>query len=199
MKLASLLRTRTITSAICLTVVLLLVACTGKSDDATDSGLVANTPTAAPASTPEPTPVDTPETGAPATDGDSTVDTSPAPAEPAPAPSEPIADRIPLDRDPVARDPVARDPVARDPVDAGSLNARCKVDADCEIKDVGSCCGFYPRCLNKATQTFPERVKAQCGKEGRVSACGFPAITSCECVQGMCSGITVSDDSQLVQ
>jgi hypothetical protein len=190
MKLASLLRTRTMASAICLTVVLLLLACTGKSDDATDSGLVANTPAAAPASTQEPTPVDTPDTEAPATDDD----TSPAPTEPTPAPSEPIADRIANDQV-----PVDRIPVDRSPVDAGSLNARCKVDADCEIKDVGSCCGFYPRCLNKATQTFPERVKAQCGKEGRVSACGFPAITSCECVQGMCSGITISDDSQLVQ
>ena len=91
------------------------------------------------------------------------------------------------------------DTVDRIPSDRVALDASCKVDADCEVKDVGSCCGFYPRCLNKGTQTFPERVKAQCGKEGRVSACGFPAITSCECVQGKCSGVTISDDSQLVQ
>lgn len=64
---------------------------------------------------------------------------------------------------------------------------RCKSSADCAVKDVGSCCGYQPRCLNKDAQTFPERVKAQCAKDGRAGICGFQEIAGCECVAGQCA------------
>lgn len=181
MKLTNQSYTRTIAAATSMVVMLILVACAGPGDQTPKSDVAVSTPAPATAATPEPTPATDQQAEPSETDGKGAGDMSPAPSEPAPTKpgNSPIADRI--------------------PADSGSLNASCKVDADCEIKDVGSCCGFYPRCLNKDSQTFPEKVKAQCGKEGRVSACGFPAITSCECVQGKCSGVTISDDSQLVQ
>lgn len=196
MKLTNQSYTRTIKLAITL-VAMLLVACAGPDDQAANSGPAVNSQTAARApadavpatsmpATSAPTPLATVDTEIPAIDEPGAVDDSPTSDELAPPKptSSPIADRNPVDRN---------------PTDAGSLNTSCKVDADCEIKDVGSCCGFYPRCLNRGTQTFPDRVKAQCGNEGRVSTCGFPAITSCECVQGKCSGVTISDDDQLVR
>jgi hypothetical protein len=71
----------------------------------------------------------------------------------------------------------------------------CHSDADCAIKDVGSCCGYNPRCVNKDTPTFPEQVKAKCSKEGRASICGFPSLSGCKCEQGTCAGI--SDGTQV--
>ena len=85
------------------------------------------------------------------------------------------------------------------PKTAGPVSLSCKTHADCAIKDVGSCCGYNPRCLNKDSPTFPEQVQAQCAKEGRMGICGFPAITGCECVAGKCAGIAISDNSSLVQ
>lgn len=80
---------------------------------------------------------------------------------------------------------------ASDDVDATSLRigVQCETDADCAVKDVGSCCGYYPRCVNKDSPTYPELVKAQCRKEGRASICGFPAISGCQCVAHECVNV----------
>ena len=83
------------------------------------------------------------------------------------------------------------------PVIADTVSLACKTDADCAIKDVGSCCGYNPRCVNKDSATFPEQVQAQCAKDGRVSTCGFPTISSCACNAGKCAAI--GGDSGLVQ
>ncbi|MEO7251370.1 MAG: hypothetical protein ABIW30_02040 [Arenimonas sp.] len=80
-----------------------------------------------------------------------------------------------------------------------SPSADCRTDSDCAIKDVGSCCGYSPQCVNKNTQTFPEQVRARCGQEGRMGICGFPAISGCQCVSGKCSGIASSGDNPQVQ
>lgn len=65
----------------------------------------------------------------------------------------------------------------------------CQADADCAIKDVGSCCGARPACVNKDAKTFPEQVKARCAAEGRMSTCGFTAIEGCTCQAGQCAPI----------
>jgi hypothetical protein len=70
----------------------------------------------------------------------------------------------------------------------------CQTDADCAIKDVGSCCGYAPACVNKASPTFPEQVQAQCAKSGRMGICGFPAITGCKCTAGQCEGTGADAD-----
>ena len=66
------------------------------------------------------------------------------------------------------------------------LDKSCKSDADCAVKDVGNCCGYYPVCVNKDSPTDPAGVQAQCRAQGRVGVCGFPSIASCQCRNGQC-------------
>lgn len=87
----------------------------------------------------------------------------------------------------------AADPAATaSPAQSGAIDASCQVDADCAVKDVGSCCGYSPRCVNTNSETFPEQVKARCGNQGRVGICGFPAISGCRCVKGSCTDSNVA-------
>lgn len=91
--------------------------------------------------------------------------TPPAPASPEPAPrSEP------------------------EPASSGSvaIDRSCKTDADCTVKNVGNCCGYYPACVNVNSPTDPKGVQAECAKKGMMSVCGFPDISSCSCKQGQC-------------
>lgn len=62
----------------------------------------------------------------------------------------------------------------------------CQVDADCAVKNVGNCCGYFPACVNVQADTFPERVMAACEAQGLSSICGFQDITACACVEGRC-------------
>lgn len=62
----------------------------------------------------------------------------------------------------------------------------CRSDADCVVKDVGNCCGYYPACVNRDSPTFPGRVQAECEKTGMASVCGWPVIKGCACVEGRC-------------
>lgn len=63
---------------------------------------------------------------------------------------------------------------------------RCSTDADCAVKNVGNCCGYFPACVNAQANTFPEHVKAACEAQGLSSICGFQDITACACVEGRC-------------
>jgi len=67
----------------------------------------------------------------------------------------------------------------------------CQNDADCAIKNVGNCCGYYPACVHKDAETFPERVAAECAKHGVSSICGFPEIPGCRCAAGQCEAKTL--------
>ena len=97
-------------------------------------------------------------------------------AAPAAAPDHALADR-PADSSQSAA------------VKSGSvvLDMSCKTDADCAVKDVGNCCGYYPACVNKDSPTDPAGVRAQCQSKGMVGVCGFPSITSCQCRSGQCT------------
>jgi hypothetical protein len=66
-------------------------------------------------------------------------------------------------------------------------NLSCRTDADCTVKNVGNCCGYYPACVNKDAVVDPAAVQAQCRASGRMSVCGFREIASCACVQGKCA------------
>jgi hypothetical protein len=68
------------------------------------------------------------------------------------------------------------------------IDRSCTTDADCTVKDVGNCCGYYPACVNVDSPTDPAAVRAQCAKDGRASVCGFPAISHCQCVARQCQG-----------
>jgi len=82
---------------------------------------------------------------------------------------------------------VAEEAVARPATP--TLDMSCEVNQDCAIKDIGSCCGANPRCVNANSPTFAEQVKANCAKQSRVGTCGFPAVSGCRCVQGTCTGV----------
>lgn len=77
-----------------------------------------------------------------------------------------------------------------------SIDYSCKSDSDCVIKDVGNCCGFYPRCVSKDAETNPDLVKGFCAEKRLVSFCGFPSISSCECVSGTCVGRQTSSEAR---
>lgn len=68
----------------------------------------------------------------------------------------------------------------------------CKVDADCQVKDVGNCCGAYPMCVNKDAAVDPKAVKAQCVSEHRLGMCHVMAVGGCSCVQGQCKDINAA-------
>ena len=62
----------------------------------------------------------------------------------------------------------------------------CNTDSDCVIKDVHSCCGYFPRCVNKDYIPDIESVRRGCQKKGLASICGFSEITNCKCVENTC-------------
>ncbi|GAB3361085.1 hypothetical protein [Lysobacter tyrosinilyticus] len=67
-----------------------------------------------------------------------------------------------------------------------AIDMTCKTDADCTVKNVGNCCGYYPACVNVNSPTDPKGVQAECAKKGVMSVCGFPDISACACKQGRC-------------
>lgn len=91
---------------------------------------------------------------------------------------------------PPAPAPVGSDaaPLAAQPADAPART--CRVDADCAVKDVGSCCGSYPMCVNKDAKTDPAAVRAQCARDGVSSTCEVPQVGGCQCVQGRCETLS---------
>lgn len=66
------------------------------------------------------------------------------------------------------------------------IDQSCRTNADCVVKDVGSCCGATPACVNRNSPTGPAAVQAQCAREGRVSACMSNPITACTCANETC-------------
>lgn len=69
----------------------------------------------------------------------------------------------------------------------GEVDMTCSRDADCAVKNVGNCCGYFPACVNKDSPTFPDLVKQQCEEQGMASVCGFREIEACMCVEGRCA------------
>lgn len=67
-----------------------------------------------------------------------------------------------------------------------SLQRRCETDADCVVKNVGNCCGYYPQCVHREVQPSPATIKAICESEQRQSICGFEEPTGCQCVSNKC-------------
>jgi hypothetical protein len=70
--------------------------------------------------------------------------------------------------------------------EAPVIDASCKADTDCAVKNVGNCCGEMPACVNKDSPTDPAAVQSQCAKDGRMGVCGFREISSCSCNAGRC-------------
>lgn len=107
---------------------------------------------------------------------------------PAPGASTPAGPTTEDDAPPtVHRGPIPGAPTLGGPAAGGAaVDRSCTTDADCTVKNVGNCCGYYPACVNVDSPTDPEGVQAQCAAEGRMGVCGFPEISGCQCVQGTC-------------
>ena len=54
----------------------------------------------------------------------------------------------------------------------------CNVDSDCEIKNIGNRCGYYPACVNKNYQPHPPELDSP--------TCMIPSVTGCKCVENTC-------------
>ena len=109
---------------------------------------------------------------------------------------EPASDAsgTPLIEQPASSPPLSNDAVPAPPGNApGDVDFTCTTDADCAVKDVGSCCGYSPACVNVASPTFPEQVKAECAKNDLQSTCGFRDIEGCACVEGRCAAGPATD------
>ena len=96
------------------------------------------------------------------------------------------AAETPQSGEPVKMPPVS-DPLPPERVQPVQGDRTCKTDADCVVKDVGSCCGAMPACVNRDSPTDPAGVRAACSAENRASVCGFNEITACRCVRGQCA------------
>ena len=70
--------------------------------------------------------------------------------------------------------------------DLPHLDTSCRSDNDCVVKNVGSCCGAKPACLNRDSKVDPGAVQADCAAHGLSSTCGFEDIRSCTCDAGTC-------------
>lgn len=118
--------------------------------------------------------------------GGCTATTPQGAPEPVAAPAQPPTQSAPSRPDPGLPSPEA--PIAK--TRAGSapaaLDRTCRTDADCAVKDVGSCCGYFPACVNANSPTDPAAVKAQCAASGMASVCGFQDIAACTCTAGKC-------------
>jgi len=107
-------------------------------------------------------------------------------ADAAAAPAQPVMAARPVPKLPQQPATPPRTGTVKDATAAQEVDYSCATDADCTVKDVGNCCGYYPACVNVDSPTFPDQVKAECARSGTMSVCGFPAIEGCQCVDNRC-------------
>jgi len=70
----------------------------------------------------------------------------------------------------------------------------CTVNSDCVVKDVGNCCGYYPKCVHYMHYPDPAAVKKACEENGMGSACGWIVIDACACNSaGRCINLETND------
>lgn len=69
------------------------------------------------------------------------------------------------------------------------IDYSCHTNADCVIKNIGSCCGEYLACVNINSKPNIDYVKKKCEDMGVDSTCGFPSIDGCNCVDNICKSI----------
>lgn len=124
--------------------------------------------------------------------------TAPELAAPDPAQSAPVVEPVaedadgspevfyPID-DPFPPPPPVPDK-AGDP--RAPLDASCAVDSDCEVKDVGNCCGRMPACVNRAARPHDAAaIQRECERTGTSSICGFQELSGCRCEANHCVGV----------
>lgn len=66
----------------------------------------------------------------------------------------------------------------------------CTSDAECVVKDIGNCCGYFPACVHRDQAVDPLAVRQRCIEQGMQSVCGFVEIAACTCSAGTCRPAT---------
>lgn len=66
------------------------------------------------------------------------------------------------------------------PIEKEAIDLSCREGLDCQIKDVGNQCGYYPMCVNKKFIPKPPELNS--------IICGFPSIKECQCLNNQCQG-----------
>lgn len=113
--------------------------------------------------------------------------TTPSSTGSAPPPPDMAAPATDANGQPLIEQPPSNGAVpAADAGKPGDVDYACSTDADCAVKDVGNCCGYFPACVNTNSPTFPEQVRAECAKNDMQAICGFREIQGCVCVEGRC-------------
>ncbi|MDD5194039.1 MAG: hypothetical protein PHF67_05675 [Candidatus Nanoarchaeia archaeon] len=69
-----------------------------------------------------------------------------------------------------------------------SIDYSCERALDCEIKDIHSCCGYYPKCVNKNSIANATLVSELCSSVSNTGYCGYKNIQSCKCENKKCVG-----------
>lgn len=67
------------------------------------------------------------------------------------------------------------------PENKNKIDLKCQNGSDCQIKNVGNQCGYYPMCVNKNFQPNPPELNSM--------ICGFPSIDNCRCIENKCQGL----------
>lgn len=63
---------------------------------------------------------------------------------------------------------------------SNGIDISCNQALDCQIKNVGNQCGYYPMCVNKVFLPNPPELNSM--------ICGFPSIKECRCIKNKCEG-----------
>lgn len=88
---------------------------------------------------------------------------------------------------PAAAQPPVRGADAITGLDAHrAVSLRCEHDSDCVVRDIGNCCGTYLACVNTRAQVDPSAVQKECREKDMPGICGWPDISACSCVEGVC-------------
>ncbi len=69
-----------------------------------------------------------------------------------------------------------------------SVDYSCSSGVDCQVKDVGGCCGYLPRCTNENARTNPEFARDFCLRMPINVKCeALVEIDECRCIDGKCA------------
>lgn len=70
----------------------------------------------------------------------------------------------------------------------------CSEHSDCDVKNIGNCCGFYPKCVRADFCPDLEGVDKWCKTNMMMSVCSFSEIHACVCEAGTCEAVNCGKD-----
>lgn len=67
-----------------------------------------------------------------------------------------------------------------------TASLKCATNAECVVKDIGNCCGYFPACVHRDQAVDPLAVRERCIEQDLQSICGFVEISACACIDNAC-------------